>query len=483
MWDRVETQAHDAGLVSRLDPHAISVVASIGAGAAAVVGRAVLEGDKELVIGTAPEAGLRLSDATVSRQHVRLLRTPQGIRVTDLESTNGVYLDGARLYDAVVPVGAQLQVGRVHVALEPQETAVSSSTSRSRFGGLVGGDPRTLKLFATLEDLAKSDATLVLEGETGTGKEVVAQALHEASPRSKHPFVVFDCGSVPKDLIESALFGHVKGAFTGATESRVGAFKRAHNGTIFLDEIGELPLELQPRLLRVLESRTIQPVGGDEPVPINARVICATHRSLKGDIKAGRFREDLYYRLAVVKVRLPALRERPADIPILAQYFADAWALRRSTPTPKLDPRGVETVSKNPFPGNVRELRNLVERALAFAQDGDRAVDLARFAHDFTEPDTAIASLVSAPSASPITAARGDAIRAAALEALDGHRSFRDAKAMIVDAFERAFLGALLEQTGNNLSKASLLAQMDRKHLRELGRRHGLLPTGNTEDD
>jgi DNA-binding NtrC family response regulator len=454
-----------SSLVTRIDPGAVRVT-SVVDGRERVV---LLKAGQELLVGTGEDAALRLDDPTVSRAHAKLTGVPAGVRVVDLGSTNGTFYEGAQVHDVVIPLGANIKLGNAIVHLRPQESELHSrrpdADKVTRLGGLVSGDERMKEMLTLLRDVAPLDATVIIEGETGTGKELVARALHDASTRNRMPFVIFDCTAVPKDLIESSLFGHVKGAFTGATDKRQGAFRRAHGGTIFLDELGELPLDLQPKLLRVLESRTVQAVGGDEPEKVDVRVVCATNRDLKEEVRAGRFREDLYYRLAVVKVQLPALRDRPDDIEVLARHFATAFAEGKAAPALV----GFEQLRGYEFPGNVRELRNLVERAVSLTK-GD-VVDLAKF---LPEPSTRRAvSATQSAEAELVVGSGVEEVRAAAADAFSSERSFKDSKALVVDAFERAFLTSLMKKNGN-LSRASQAAQMDRKHLRELLRRHGL---------
>jgi transcriptional regulator with GAF, ATPase, and Fis domain len=324
---------------------------------------------------------------------------------------------------------------------------------------MVGGDLRMREIFALIEDIARTDVTVVIEGETGTGKELVARAIHERSKRSDEPFVVFDCTNQPKDLIESALFGHVKGAFTGATSPRAGAFERANGGTIFLDELGEFGLDLQPKLLRVLESREVQKVGGDDYDPVDVRVIAATNRNLKAEVRASRFREDLYYRLAVVKIMLPPLRERASDMQRLVEHFI---GLGNHNFT--VDPRCYATLRTYQWPGNVRELKNVVDRAGALSH-GKGNVDLARFLGDLDDDDKARPSS-SSGGAAPI----------------DKAMSFKEAKGRVISDFESQYILALLREHGNNISLAAREAGIDRKHFKDLMRKYGIEARGSDND-
>jgi DNA-binding NtrC family response regulator len=308
----------------------------------------------------------------------------------------------------------------------------------------VGRDPKMRQVFRLLTDVAATDATVLLEGQTGTGKELLAEEIHRHSPRRDKPFVVFDCGAVPKELIESALFGHVRGAFTGAVVDRRGAFVEAEGGTLFLDEIGELAPDMQPSLLRAIDRRMVRPVGGAGYQTVSVRVVAATNRDLRAEVAARRFREDLYYRVAVFRISVPPLRERPADIPLLVSRFIAEYGAGR---TLHLLPDDLQRLVRHGWPGNVRELRNLIERACALSR-GD-ALDLGDF---FGNRDTP----------------------APATEGIAYHLPFKEAKAHVVEHFERQYLQVLLERHGGNLSAAARGAEVDRKHLRELLRKHGL---------
>jgi transcriptional regulator with PAS, ATPase and Fis domain len=346
-----------ASALTRVDTSVVRLVVAEGVHK----GEAVeLKDDVELLLGADATCDLILTDPTVSREHARVSRTDGGVLVKDLGSTNGTYYERGRVREVVVPFGASINLGKQRIKIVPHETAVETAPSTAaKFGSLVGEDRRMRQMFSLLSDVAPTEATVVIEGETGTGKELVASALHQYSSRAKKPFVVFDCSAVPRDLIESSLFGHVKGSFTGATATRQGVFKRAHQGTIFLDEIGELPLDLQPKLLRALESRAVQMVGADDYQPVDVRVVAATNRNLKQEVRAGRFREDLYYRLAVVRIVLPPLRDRLDDLRTLISHFLTDDEGRR----PVIAEESWAALRAYHWPGNVRELKNLAERA------------------------------------------------------------------------------------------------------------------------
>lgn len=468
---KVTTALGPASVLTRLDTSACRLVVlnTVSKG-----NSCELRGNEAVVIGADADAGLQIDDATVSRQHARITRTDSGTLVEDLGSTNGTYYERSRVKEVVVPFGATIALGKAYVKVLPHENEVRTAPSKTaRFGSLVGEDRRMREMFSLLADVAPTDATVVIEGETGTGKELVASALHEHSPRAKKPFVVFDCSAVPHDLVESALFGHTKGAFTGATAARQGAFRRAHTGTIFLDEIGELPLDLQPKLLRAIESRTVQAVGGDEYERVDVRVIAATNRNLKAEVRAGRFREDLYYRLAVVRIVLPPLRDRLDDLPTLVGHF-----LRHGgggDGSAEIDPEGWAALRAYPWPGNVRELKNVVERGRSLFR-GPGLLDLSQYLPGHSELAGLADEVTLRNTAAPANGDVPGEVVNAVVSALDraAGLSFKDAKNLVVEAFERRYLADLLEETAGNISRAAQSAQMDRKHLRELMKKYGL---------
>jgi transcriptional regulator with GAF, ATPase, and Fis domain len=326
---------------------------------------------RSVTIGTQPTCDLALADPHISRLHCRIDVEGQDYVVRDLGSTNGTRVAGVRIREACLADGAVIDLGTTKVKFkltgEPFEIPLAAEDA---FEGLIGRSVGMRELFEVLGRVSPTEAPVLIEGETGTGKELVARAIHTRSRRAARPFVVFDCGAVPPTLIESELFGHEKGAFTGAAERRAGVFERAEGGTVFLDEMGELAVELQPKLLRVLESGELSRVGGSDPVKVDVRVLAATNRDLERLIAEGRFRADLYYRLAVIRVRVPPLRERRDDVPLLAAHFARnlIYAGPRSD---GLAGGALETIfdflSAHDWPGNVRELRNVVERAIILA--------------------------------------------------------------------------------------------------------------------
>jgi len=403
----------------------------------------LLDFDGTVVIGTHPDAGLTLKDSTISRYHVELAARPDGVRVRDLESTNGTYLGGTRIAEVIVEEEATISLGKTVLKVGMTEADLGTPDAQATFGQAVGASATMKQLFGILERVSQSDSTVLLLGETGTGKEVLARAIHERSRRAARPFVVVDCGAVAPSLIESELFGHIKGAFTGAIADRNGAFLEADTGTVFLDELGELPLELQPKLLRVLEAGTVRRVGEDKHRKVDVRIVAATHRDLEREVEANRFRRDLYYRLAVVPVTVPPLRDRLEDIPLLAQHFVKGMG-RGEFELPRTL---LSRFSAYHWPGNVRELRNLVERALAGAD---------------VEP------LAQEPSNARVLVSNTESIT---------DIPFKEAKERLIDGFTREYLIALLEKCGGNISQMAREAGIARNYVHRLVTKYGLKAT------
>jgi DNA-binding NtrC family response regulator/pSer/pThr/pTyr-binding forkhead associated (FHA) protein len=320
-----------------------------------------------LSVGKAPENDLVLEDRFVSARHLRIERRGGRWHLSDLGSTNGTTLGGARVEQGEVLPGVPVRVGGAELWLEP-DTDRRQPIRGPHFQGMVSIDPAMRPVFELIERVAPSDAPVAVLGETGTGKELVARALHARSERRDGAFVPVNCSAIAESLIESELFGHEKGAFSGADRARKGAFEEADGGTIFLDEVGELPPDLQPKLLRVLEQGEVKRVGASRPIYVKVRVIAATHRDLKALVRAGRFREDLYYRLCVVPIAIPPLRQRRADIRALAQHFLRAFAPRGVTL--RWSEAALERLLGHRWPGNVRQLRNVVQRALLLRDEG-----------------------------------------------------------------------------------------------------------------
>ncbi|MBI2944789.1 MAG: sigma 54-interacting transcriptional regulator [Candidatus Wallbacteria bacterium] len=310
-----------------------------------------------LRLGSGPDNDVRLTDRTVSRHHARLVREGADWLIVDQQSSNGTFVDGVRVRESYVRSGSQIRLGETVLELQQRtESHYAVAREEGALGPLVGASEAMRALYGLIRAVAPTAAPVLIEGESGTGKELAARALHELSGRAG-PLVVFDAAATSQELIRSELFGHARGAFTGAAEAREGAFRRANRGTLFIDEFGELPLALQPNLLRALESREVTPVGSDKPVLLDVRVVVATNRDLRRSVGEGRFREDLYHRVAVVRLRLPPLRERREDIPLLVRHFATTLA-----PDCRIEGPALEELVRHDWPGNVRALRNAVER-------------------------------------------------------------------------------------------------------------------------
>lgn len=336
-------------------------------------GRAFIVDRPEITIGSMPDNTVVLSDPTISRNHAALIESSGGYLIKDLSSTNGTFLNGVRIRETYIGFGSVITLGHTQVSFVPCDESVEVYPSANNtFGDVYGQSVKMRTIFAILERVSPSDATIVLEGESGTGKELIARAIHGKSARADKPFVIFDCGSVAQNLIESELFGHEKGAFTGATSSREGVFEQAHGGTVFFDEIGELGIDLQPKLLRALENRQVKRVGGNRTIGVNVRVLAATNRDLSKEVAAGRFREDLFYRISVLRLSLPPLRDRREDVGLITNQLVCKLAGEYGiAAVPKVDPATLEILLSHRWPGNVRELRNVLNRALAM---GDRTV-------------------------------------------------------------------------------------------------------------
>jgi DNA-binding NtrC family response regulator len=404
------------------------------------------------MVGTHADNDLVLADATVSRYHLEIRVRRDGIEVRDLDTTNGTKHGGARIGSVVLTGAARLRLGKhTEMDVEPVDTNVDlGEWSNDRFGDVLGTTLPMKRLFSLLAKAASTEATILLQGETGTGKEAIAEAVHRNSRRNKGPFVVVDCGSIPHELIASELFGHAKGSFTGAAGDKQGLIEAANHGTLFLDEIGELALDLQPQLLRVLDRRQVRRVGETHSVDVDIRVIAATHRDLRAMVKAGQFREDLYYRLAVVATQVPPLRERKADIPALATWFAEKMGRGSFAQSPSL----LDQLQRHDWPGNVRELRNVVERALSLG-------------------DSALADLgENRPSSPAVDEAGGGGQRPSNPDVLE--LPFKDAKAQLVESFEREYLTALLARHHGNISRAAAEAGIDRNYIHRLVKKYNL---------
>ncbi len=415
--------------------------------------------DRERVtIGRSLICDLVLQDKAVSGTHCELIATEQGVILKDLESTNGTRMGEVRIREVWLKPGCVFSVGKTQIKFEPEKGTVDIDLSKEdRYFDLVGKSVRMREIFAVLQKVAPTDLTVLVRGETGTGKELVSRALHRGSPRVKQPLVIQDCSAIPKDLIESTLFGHERGAFTGAVDRKQGCFEQADGGTIFLDEIGELDITLQPKLLRVLENREVKRVGGDKRIPIDVRVVAATNRDLRQMVNDGTFREDLYYRLSVVQIELPPLRERPEDITLMVDGFLKDFASRRYPGESReltVTKDAMARLRAYPWPGNVRELKNTIERAASLA-DSD----------ELTQSDL----LPASQKTPPVTVPGGSAE-----QFVEDGVPFKEAKQRVLDTFEAAYLKVLLDKHAGNITRSAQEAGLTRYHLRELAKRYGI---------
>jgi transcriptional regulator with GAF, ATPase, and Fis domain len=395
-----------------------------------------------VTVGTARGEDVFLTDRCVSRHHCVIRVEDDGLLCEDLGSTNGTLVAGRRVSSAVLAPGDSITVGETVIVVDALDGTISEPLSHNeQFGPVLGRSAAMRYLFALAERVAPSDATILIEGETGTGKTMLAEAIHAASPRAAMPFVVVDCASLPRSLLESELFGHERGAFTGAIDTRVGLFESANGGTILLDEIGELPLDLQPKLLRAIERRVVRRIGASSSQSVNIRIIAATNRDLRRAVNANTFRSDLFYRLNTVRVVVPPLRERREDIPMLvASIYRELLGDPRATPPADV----VRPMMRADWPGNVRELRSAVERSLLGAPQANAAVADADQSRDIEEG-----------------------------------LSFRTAKTRASSEWERRYLSELLFANGGNISAAARAGKMNRSHLSELLQRHGLNSIAN----
>ncbi len=399
--------------------------------------RVVVEASQpsRMLVGSSEACALRLVDPMVSRRHFALDLGEEGLRITDLSSTNGTTVDGVLLIEGILRGGEIVRVGQTAIRVDRLDVStVPVLTDKTNFGRVVGASVEMRRLYPLCERLADANVAVVIEGETGTGKEALAEALHETGPRANGPYVVFDCTSVHGPLMESELFGHEKGAFTGAVAARKGVFELAHGGTLLIDEIGDLDLALQPKLLRAVERGEIRPVGGDRPIKVDVRVIAATRRDLDQEVAAGRFREDLFHRLAVARIELPPLRRRRGDVTLLARHYWSALGGEEGGPPEDL----LRRWDREPWPGNVRELRNTIARQIAL---GDLAASSTKAsASPMIESSTTIDDVIS--------------------EGLP----FVRAREKVVGEFQRRYLEHVLEKAGGDTAKAAAASGIARRY-------------------
>jgi two-component system, NtrC family, response regulator len=405
------------------------------------------------ILGKDPDCALVLTDSYISRHHAKLNVAEGLVGLQDLGSKNGTFVAGARVGEAVLTSGALLRLGSTTLRINELSPDLEAGRPKS-LGRMVGQSATMRKVFEVLEQVAAADSSVLIEGETGTGKELCAEAIHESSPRAKGPFVVCDLAGINRSLLESELFGHVKGAFTGAVSDRHGLIAKADGGTLFLDEIGELDKDLQTRLLRALESKQVKPIGGATFRNCDMRVVAATNRDLAEEVKAGRFRSDLYYRLAVVKVKLPPLRERVDDIPLIVRHML------RHVPI-DLPIETLACLAEHAWPGNVRELRNTIERAVSQLKPG--ATEL---------PPTLLGLETAGAAAATEEAAAGPSADTFAL-----------ARNRMMSTWEQHYLRMLMTRTDGNLSRASRESGIERTYLRRLLKKYEIQRSGKELDE
>jgi transcriptional regulator with GAF, ATPase, and Fis domain len=397
-----------------------------------------------VLVGQSTVCAFRLDDGAVSRRHLALEVTERGLRMTDLDSTNGTFVNGVRATEVYLVGSETLRLGGTTVQVEAiGQRSTHALSQATAFGSLVGASPAMRRLYPLCERIAASSVPVIIEGETGTGKEVLAEALHEASARANGPFVVFDCTAVPQELFESALFGHEKGAFTGAVSTRKGAFEQAHGGTLFIDEVGDLAAVLQPKLLRAIERSEVQRVGAERWTKVDVRIVAATRRDLDEEIAAGRFRDDLFFRLSVARVELPPLRRRTGDVAVLARHF---WRSLGGRTQPFPDDF-VARFARYAWPGNVRELRNAVARRVAL---GDLAHGMGSGADEEDAPAAAASS--------------GDLIT----RVLEADLPLALARREVTEAFERLYVERVLARHGGNIRKAATASGIARRYFQLL---------------
>ncbi|MBL8955575.1 MAG: sigma 54-interacting transcriptional regulator [Myxococcaceae bacterium] len=432
LFESKKTRRIEGESIVKVGEYALAVVSGPNKGA-----KLVLTG-RPVVLGSARDCDLALDDDTVSARHCELAPDGDTVVLRDLGSTNGVFLEDVRVREAVVEPGARIRLGRSKLALKPHGTAEIAVLDSDRFDRLHGKSRVMRALFAKLAQCARSDAALLIEGETGSGKDLAAQAVHRSSARIDGPCVVLDCAAVAPSLVEAELFGYERGAFTGASAARIGLVEQAHRGTLIVDELGELPLELQPKLLRVLEQGEVRRLGGDAPVKVDVRFVACTNRSLQAEVKAGRFREDLFFRVSALTVRMPSLREHLEDVPgLVDELLRRAGGAQRFDELPESD-RALLLAHR--WPGNVRELRNVVERLITFPKGATREL--------------------IAPAVAPL--APGEL------------QAFSEAREAAHDAFERQYVDEVLRRGSGSISEAARLAGVSRQFIQKLMRKHGL---------
>ncbi len=402
---------------------------------------AVPDDGTRILVGQSSSCEVRLTDPAVSRRHASLEVVPDGLRLTDLGSSNGTFVDRVRVLGALLTGDEAVRFGSTVMQLDADShPPVRAEVGPDHFGRVLGESQAMRRLYPMCQRLAASDVAVVIEGETGTGKEALAEAIHECGARAQAPFIVFDCTAVPASLLESELFGHERGAFTGAVAQRKGLFEQAEGGTLLIDEIGELDLSLQPKLLRALERREIRRVGGDRWIKVDVRLLSATRRDLDREVQEGRFRDDLFHRIAVARVELPPLRERASDIEALAMHFCRTLNGDPRTFRPELLARWRNWS----WPGNVRELRNAVARHIALGDD--QYMQGGAGAAESAAPRTLLDPYVGMP--------------------------FIQGRDRLVEDFEVAFVEHWLARFGGDIGKAAAATGIGRRYFQKLRARN-----------
>ena len=442
----------------RLRKSKLVVLEGADAGASFVVAK------EYVTVGRSPVCDVTLTDGSVSSQHFEIRAVDNGYLLVDSGSTNGTFYGEIRVKEIYLKPGTAFRAGNTLLRFEPTREVVTIELSaEDRFDELIGASVPMREIFANLARVAPSELTVMIQGETGTGKELVAKAVHNHSTRARKPFVVLDCSAIPRELIESTIFGHEKGSFTGAISQHKGVFEQADGGTIFLDEIGELGVNLQPKLLRVLENRELKRVGGDRTIQVDCRVVAATNRNLRDMVTEGGFREDLYFRLSVMQVQLPPLRMRRDDIALLVEHFLDRTNARRAqtglTPL-EVSPEAMRALRERQWAGNIRELKNVVERATSLG-DGRGLTK-----RDFMRGNEPFA----VPGGHSGRAAGEDDV----VYPVDVALEFKDAKQTLLDEFESIYLKKLVQKFSGNISQSAKAAGLTRYHLRELLKKHDI---------
>ena len=422
----------------------------------------LLSFSKDIIrIGAHPRCDVIINDGTVSRFHCEVHKHEDGYRLIDENSTNGTYIGQLRIRDVYLHAGCEFQIGNTTLSFSPQVEKISvEESAQSSCGPLIGGSYQMRSIYSLIERLAPSDLSVVIQGETGTGKELVAQAIHQLSRRANKPLIIFDCSAVPEHLIESELFGHEKGSFSGAIRTHSGVFEQADGGTLFLDELGELSTSLQPKLLRALESGMIRRVGGEQTIKVDVRVISATNRNLEEMVREQTFRQDLFYRLAKVQLPLPPLRDREGDIVMIAEHFLARLNQQNEgyRHISGITPNALHQLAAWSWPGNVRELRNVIERAYTFA---DREMI---HSADLT-------TQIQAVQAQQVVEDQGQG--SLNFDIPDNY-SLKEAKERIISTFEKDYLQQLLDRHQNNISAVSREAGIDRRHVYRLMKKYNL---------